>query len=73
MPSITTPLNAEELAIIKKKYTQDFDNMGVKSALHLLKMLRNDAEGIFDDYYKGLLLRRLHMIIDWENYPERLI
>lgn len=71
--SVTTPLTDEELAILKKKYTQNFDTMGVKSALQLLRMLRGDDQSIFDPYYRGLLLRRLHMIIDWENYPERLI
>ena len=71
--SIITPLNEEEIVILKKKYTQNFDTMSVKSALQLLRMLRNDDQNLFDQYYRGLLLRRLHMIIDWENYPERLI
>ena len=71
--SVITPLNEEEIVILKKKYTQNFDTMSVKSALQLLRMLRNDDQNLFDQYYRGLLLRRLHMIIDWENYPERLI
>lgn len=47
--------------------------MSVKEALKLFRMLAYDSSGIFDDFYRNLLIRRLHMIIDWTNYPERLI
>ena len=67
------PLTDEEMVIFKKKYTQNFDTMSVKQALTLFRMVAYDGSGIFDDFYRGLLLRRLHMIIDWTNYPERLI
>ena len=67
------PLTDEEMVIFKKKYTQNFDTMSVKEALKLFRMIAYDSSGIFDDFYRNLLIRRLHMIIDWTNYPERLI
>lgn len=71
------PLNDNELYLIKRKYTQNFDNMSVKQAVSLLKLIitmeNKSIVKSFDSDLHDLLLRRLHMIIDWTNYPERLL
>ncbi len=69
------PLTPEEMVIFRKRYTQNFDMMSVKDALKLLRMVMFTDEDpeMLDGYYLALLIRRLHMIINWTDYPERLI
>lgn len=67
------PLNDDEMKLFRSRYVQDFDTMSVKEAIRLFRMIRNTGHNTFEPVYHDLLLRRLHMIIDWTNYPERLI
>jgi hypothetical protein len=49
--------------------------MSIPNAVSLLSTIiqLGNNKDTFDELYVNLLLRRLHMIIDWTNYPERLI
>jgi|SaaInlStandDraft_5_1057022.scaffolds.fasta_scaffold240118_2 hypothetical protein len=69
------PLTSEELVYFKNHYTQNFDNMSVSSAVYFFKMLINNTtdKSLYDDEKYSLLVRRLNMIIDFHNYPERLL
>ncbi len=68
------PLNKLELKELKSLYTQDFDKMNAKEATVLLKLLLPAMKSTnLDSELSQLLLRRLNMIIDFKNHPERLI
>ncbi len=70
------PLSDSEMIILKRQHTQNFDDMTIKATIQLLHMLNFSDETMkthVNSEAYNLLLRRLHMIIDWTNYPERLI
>lgn len=68
------PLDEQELIELKDIYTQDFNSMDVNNALILLKMLLPAMKSTkLDSDLSKLLLRRLNMILDFKNHPERLI
>jgi len=68
------PLTDAELKKLKLTYTQDFDKLDKQQALTLLKLLIPSMKSTnLDSELSQLVLRRLNMILDFKNYPERLI
>ena len=68
------PLNEKETEELESIYTQDFNKMSERDAAILLQLLLPAMKSTqLDSELANLLLRRLNMIIDFKNYPERLI
>lgn len=69
------PLTEEEFKTLKLRYTRNLENLNLKEALELFRLVfpLGKMKSDVDEYYFNLLLRHLHSIIDWTNYPERLL
>jgi len=68
------PLNNAELQQLESNYSQNFNTMSENEAVVLLKLLLPTMKSNkLDTKLASLLIRRLNMIVDFKNYPERLI
>ena len=68
------PLNDEEMEKLTRSYSQDFNKMNPKEAVNLLKLFLPLANNnSIDKPLFKLLVRRLNMIVNFNENPELLI